>query len=52
MLCGVERTSDHLCRWNWKHGDLREFARISGEKLDYTIGSALDLLAVRFRMPS
>lgn len=23
--------------------DLREFARISGEKLDYTIGSALDL---------
>lgn len=18
--CGVERTSDHLCRWNWKHG--------------------------------
>ena len=23
--------------------DLREVARISGEKLDYTIGSALDL---------
>ncbi len=31
--------------------DLREFARISGGKLDYTIGSALDLLAVRSRMP-
>lgn len=32
--------------------DLREFARISGEKLDYTIGVHWIFLAVRFRMPS
>ena len=41
--CGVGRTSDHLCRWNWKHGGSAGVCTDQREKLDYTIGSALDL---------